>query len=101
MTDTGGVFQAMMLDVLREPFERWLAGRGLALVPVPTDEGVPTFTTTPTDAWMPDDLKPMYDHGKGTVYCFRCKRSVKPGDSCGEKLCPWTPALVKREEAAP
>lgn len=49
MSDSG-LFEVVMLDVLRAPFEEWLAERNLKLVSIPQDDySIPTFTTTPTD----------------------------------------------------
>jgi hypothetical protein len=44
------LFEVVMLNVLREGFEEWLASRGLKLARIPQNPtSIPTFTTTPTD----------------------------------------------------
>lgn len=52
MTDNG-VFQVVMLDVLRQDFEAWLRSRSLEMrLHRPDPTGVPTFIVVPTEeAW--------------------------------------------------
>lgn len=49
-----GLFDVVMLDVLREPLEEWLLSRGLRLAKIPptNPDDIPTFTTTPTDEFI-------------------------------------------------
>jgi hypothetical protein len=54
MTGQPGVCQVLMLDAHREVYEQWLASHGLELRPVPTnsDDDLPTYVVSPTDAAM-------------------------------------------------
>lgn len=50
-----GIFEVVMLDVLRAPLEEWLTSMRLRLVPIPTESGaIRAFTTTPTDKLIRD-----------------------------------------------
>lgn len=48
-TPVDDMFEVVMLSVLRDPFKEWLTSLGLKLARIPSADGIPIFTTTPTD----------------------------------------------------